>query len=102
MLHQGQLRFRAPLDDVKARHRRISFRFDVPQTNPPHVPGAIRVDGAGREWTVISDRARIHTQVMAQSLGAAIVDDCEASLDEIFLAHAARSSPVSHELRAVN
>ena len=89
MLHHGTLRFSAPLDVIKARHRRISLHFDQPQTKQPNVPGAIRVDGAGREWTVICDAARIHAGAMAQDLGATVVEDGMASLDEIFIAHAA-------------
>ena len=89
MLHQGTLKLCAPLDDIKAQHRRIVLRFTVPHADPPNVPGAIRVEGAGREWTVICDGSRIHVPAMAQSLGASIVDDCAASLDEIFVAHAA-------------
>jgi hypothetical protein len=88
MLHRGTLRFCAPLEDVRARHRRISLRFERPPSEPPHISGAIRVEGAGREWTVICDAARIHSASMAQHLGATVVDDSVASLDEIFVAHA--------------
>jgi ABC-2 type transport system ATP-binding protein len=102
MLHQGTLRFCAPLEDVRARHRRISLRFEMPQSTPPRVSGAIRVDGAGREWTVIADAARMCGPAMAQHLGAAIVEDREASLDEIFIAHAARSSAFNDGLHAVH
>ncbi|HJU43417.1 MAG TPA: ABC transporter ATP-binding protein [Vicinamibacterales bacterium] len=89
MLHQGRLRFCAPLDDIKARHRRISLRFDRPLAGAPAVSGAIRVDGGGREWTVICDDTKIHAASMARHLGATVVDDTAASLDEIFIAHAA-------------
>lgn len=88
MLHHGVLRFCAPLEDVKARHRRVALRFATPQVHPPAVPGAIRVDGAAREWTAICDAARIHIPSMAQSLPAAIVDDSQASLEDIFVAYA--------------
>ena len=88
MLHRGALRFCARLDDIKARHRRIALLFEQPQSAPPTVSGAIRVDGAGREWTVICDAGKIHPAAMAQHLGATVVDDTLASLDEIFVAHA--------------
>jgi ABC-2 type transport system ATP-binding protein len=88
MLHRGALRFCAPLEDIKARHRRIALRFEHPQPAPPNVSGAIRVDGAGREWTVICDAGKLHPAAMAQHLGATVVDDTAASLDEIFVAHA--------------
>jgi ABC-2 type transport system ATP-binding protein len=88
MLHGGMLRFCAPLAVVRERHRRICLRFARPQAQPPTVPGAIRVDGAGREWTVVCDGTRIHASAMAQHLDATLVDDSPASLDEIFVAHA--------------
>ena len=88
MLHKGTLKLCAPLEEIKARHRRVSLRFEVPRTEPPEVAGAIRVDGAGREWTVISDATRTYAPAVAQHLGAVIVEDAEASLDEIFVAHA--------------
>ena len=90
MLHQGTLRLCAPLHDVKARHRRIALRFDIPQAQAPVVDGAISVNGASREWTVICDAARIHGGALARHLGATVVDDSPASLDEIFVAHAVR------------
>ncbi len=103
MLHHGTLKLCAPLEDVKAQHRRIVLRFDVAHAAPPDVPGAIRVDGVGREWTVICDAARTHAPAMAQHLGASIVDDSAASLDEIFVAYAGASPATpSSRLRAVN
>jgi ABC-2 type transport system ATP-binding protein len=88
MLHHGTMRFCAPLDDIKARHRRIVLHFAQPRAEPPAVSGAIRVDGAGREWTVICDGDKVHAAAMAQHLGATLVEDAPASLDEIFVAHA--------------
>jgi ABC-2 type transport system ATP-binding protein len=93
MLHHGMLRFCAPLDDVKARHRRLSLHFERVLTTPPKVPAAIRVDGAGRDWTIICDATKLHAAFVAQHLGATLVEDTAASLDEIFIAHA-ESAPV--------
>jgi ABC-2 type transport system ATP-binding protein len=88
MLHDGTLKFCAPLDEIRTRHRRIVLLFERPQVEPPRVRGAMRVHGEGREWTVICDAARAHVPAMASGLGASIVEDCPASLDEIFFAHA--------------
>ena len=88
MLHRGVLRFCAPLEEVKIRHRRISLRFDMPQPQPPNVPGAIRIDGGAREWTVICDAARTYVPALADHLRAAIVDESAASVDDIFVAYA--------------
>ena len=97
MLHKGMLRLCAPLDDIKAQHRRLSLRFAASRAEPPNVPGAIRVDGAGREWTAICDAARIRESALAERLDAVVVDNSPASLDEIFMAHAAAT-----QLRAVS
>jgi ABC-2 type transport system ATP-binding protein len=90
MLHRGTLRFCAPLSEIQSRHRRLTLHFEQPQTAPPNVPGAIRVDGAGREWTVICDAERFHAAALAGHLGATLMEDAPASLDEIFVAHATR------------
>lgn len=89
MLHQGELVLCGRLDDVKAQHRRIMLRFETQQAEPPRIPGAWSVSGAGREWTVICDPARV------AHLGAAVVDDDAASLNEIFVAHAGVPLPAA-------
>jgi hypothetical protein len=40
----------------------------------------------------VCDATRVHAGAMAQHLGAVIVDDSPASLDEIFVAYAAGNS----------
>lgn len=103
MLHQGTLKLCAPLDEIKAQHRRILLRFMVAHAEPPNVPGALRVNGAGREWTVICDEARFDGSALARSLGASIVEDGPASLDEVFVAYAdALPTAPTPQLRAVN
>jgi ABC-2 type transport system ATP-binding protein len=102
MLHNGMLRLCAPMDEVKTRHRRLSLQFERPRTAPPRVRGAISVSGAGRAWTVIGDAAGIDRPALARE-GASIVDDCPASLDEIFVAHTdASTATAAGHLRAVN
>jgi ABC-type multidrug transport system ATPase subunit len=87
LLHRGSLRLCAPLEDIKARHHRLVLRFDAPQTSPPNLSGAIRVHGAGREWTVICDATSTHGHAMAHHAGARVVEDGPASLDEIFVGY---------------
>ncbi len=89
MLHQGKLVLCGRLEDIKAQHRRITLRFEAQQPVPPVLPGAIRVTGTGREWTVICNPARVVLSALISNLGANIVDEDDASLNEIFVAHAA-------------
>jgi ABC-2 type transport system ATP-binding protein len=98
MLHQGQLVLCGRLDDVKAQHRKITFRFDTPQGRPPVVPGILNITGTGREWSVVCDRP-LELSTVAMSLRAEVVDQGEASLNEIFVAragvHAIAPAPVA-------
>jgi ABC-2 type transport system ATP-binding protein len=87
MLHRGALRLCASIEDIRARHRRIVLRFDAPQATAPTVPSAIHVGGAGREWTILCDVGRTHGPSMAQHLGAIVVEDSQATLDEIFVGY---------------
>jgi len=82
MLHQGRLVLCGSLDQIKARHRRITIRFETQLSAPPRVPGALAVTGTGREWTVFCDS----TRVQLPDLGARIVNEDGASLNEIFVA----------------
>jgi ABC-2 type transport system ATP-binding protein len=94
MLHQGKLVLCGRLEEVKARHRKITFRFDTPQTRPPVVPGTLNVTGGGREWSVVCDRP-LELSTVAINLRAAVVDEGEASLNEIFVAHAGTHAEAS-------
>lgn len=102
MLHQGRLRLCEPLDDVKARHCRISLKFDLPQVEPPRVRDAICVKGADRAWTFVCDPGRIDRPGIARNFGARIVEECPASLDEIFVAHTRASPAASGQPRPIN
>jgi ABC-2 type transport system ATP-binding protein len=82
MLHQGKLVLCGPLDEIRAQHRRITIRFEAQQYEPPRVPGALAVTGTGREWTVFCNTKRIELP----HIGATVVRDDDASLNEIFVA----------------
>jgi ABC-2 type transport system ATP-binding protein len=90
MLHEGRLILCEPLEDVKARHRRLTLQFEQPQAEPPKLRGAVSVNGGGRSWTVVCDPARID---WSATNGAEVVDERAASLDELFVAYAQQPSP---------
>jgi ABC-2 type transport system ATP-binding protein len=89
MLHQGRLVLCGRLDEIKAAHRRITFRFEKPQSSPPAISGALRVAGAGREWSVICDKP---VQISQRT---EVIDEGEASLNEIFIARAGAPMPAA-------
>jgi ABC-2 type transport system ATP-binding protein len=96
MLHQGKIVLCGPLDQIRAQHRRLTIHFESPRSKPPIVPGALSVTGTGRECVVICDGARIDPVVMAANVGARILDDDHATLNEIFLAHAGEPLERAH------
>jgi ABC-2 type transport system ATP-binding protein len=92
MLHDGRIVLCGPLDEIKAQHRSLTLRFDLPQTRAPAVAGALSVNGAGREWRVICNGARDLLPAFAAHAGAQIVEEHAPSLNEIFVAHAQRTA----------
>jgi ABC-2 type transport system ATP-binding protein len=93
MLHRGKVVMCGPLDEIKAQHRRVTLRFESEQTKPPIIAGALSISGLGKEWTVICNGARGQLPAVAAGLGARIVEEHGASLNEIFIAHAGDASP---------
>jgi len=79
MLHQGKLVLCASLDEIKMQYRRILLHFDAPQMTVPAIPGALTVDGSGREWSVLCN------QPIKGNFLNHIVDDQPASLGDIFV-----------------
>jgi ABC-2 type transport system ATP-binding protein len=82
MLHQGSLVLCGPLDQIKSQHRRITIRFEAQQPAPPKIPGALAVTGTGREWTVFCNTQTVRLP----DIGVRVVNEDDASLNEIFVA----------------
>jgi len=92
MLHRGRIVMCGPLDEIKTRYRRVTLCFETAQAKPPVIDGALSVSGLGKEWTVICNGAHQQLPVVATGLGARIVEEHGASLNEIFIAHAGEAT----------
>jgi ABC-2 type transport system ATP-binding protein len=88
MIHQGRIVFDAPLDEIRATHRRLTLRFTDPLQRPPALAGALAWEGAGREWTAVCAGAPVGLRAAAEAAGGRVVDEHALRLDEIFLARA--------------
>lgn len=88
MMVNGRIVLNGRLDDIKSAHHRLLLRFDTPQSAAPNLPGALSVAGAGHEWTVVCNGTMPETLAAATKLGAALIAEEHASLDEIFVARA--------------
>jgi ABC-2 type transport system ATP-binding protein len=90
----GRIVLQGPLPEILESHRRLTVRFEAPPQGPPVIPGALAVRGGGLEWTVLCNGARTEVLAAADRLGARLVADEHASLDEIFLARVGRTATV--------
>src|SRR2546430_16104525 len=48
MIHAGRVVFAAPLDEIRATHRRLTLRFPEPRPAPPALAGGPAPGGARR------------------------------------------------------
>jgi ABC-2 type transport system ATP-binding protein len=87
MIKRGRIVLEGELDDIKEAHRRVTLLFDRPRSRPPHLAGAIAWSGGGSEWSALWQRGPGEgLPTAAERLGARVVDQGSASLDEIFVA----------------
>jgi ABC-2 type transport system ATP-binding protein len=91
MMSSGRIVLRGALTEILESHHRLTLRFDTPPPTPPVVSGALHVTGSGFEWTVLCNGARGQVVAAAQRLGARVVAEDPASLDEIFLARVGKT-----------
>jgi ABC-2 type transport system ATP-binding protein len=99
LVHQGTIALSAPLDEIKESHRCVTVRFAESQPQPPSVPGVLRWDGAGWEWTAVwrGGSGELHAAVAGLEDGARIVAERVASLNEIFVAHVGMAAAPAQE-----
>jgi len=101
MMANGRIVLEGRLDEVLEAHHQLTLRFAAPLASAPKLAGALYISGDGVEWTVLCNGSRSELETAAAKLGAQIVDESPASLDEIFLARVgeARSQArISEEL----
>jgi len=86
MMASGRVVLHGRLDEILESHFRLTLRFPAPPPAPPSLASFLHVSGSGLEWTALCNGARGELEAAAARLGARIVDETAASLDEIFLA----------------
>ena len=88
MIEGGKVLFCEELDEIKRSHRRVTLHFERVRTRPPPLAGALCWEGAGHEWTALylGTPQELHDE--AADVGARVVAETVASLDDIFVARA--------------
>ncbi len=85
-LHGGKLAWNGPLLEIKARYRTVTLHFPQPLAAAPRFDGALSWEGSGLEWTCLCEGGAEAGHQAAAQLGAAIVEEGEPSLEDIFVA----------------
>jgi ABC-2 type transport system ATP-binding protein len=91
MIHRGKVVLCSPIDDLKSGFHRLTLRWVQTQPRPPLIPGALRWEGSGQEWTAVCRGPLQSFEHAAVQLGAHVVEHRVPSLDEIFVAQVGRS-----------
>ena len=99
MMACGRVVLQGRLDEILESHFRLTLRFPTPPPTPPKLAGALLVTGSGLEWTVLCNGARGELEAAVVKLGARIVDETAACLDEIFLARVGRERSTGETLQ---
>lgn len=86
MIHKGKLVLAGTMDEVKDGHRLMTLHFEQAPGKRPDLPGALAIEGEGREWSCLVDGAADSVRAAAVKLGATIADEQTPSLEEIFVA----------------
>lgn len=89
MIVRGKVALRGAVDDLKARHHRLTLVFDEAQPTAPALEGALHLTGEGREWTAICDGEADRLREGIKSLGGRIAEESPATLEDIFVARVA-------------
>lgn len=98
MIHQGKVVLCAPMDELKARHRRYVVRFDEPAAAPPEIPGALGWEGSGRDWQVLADTQAGNFTEAAAAHKVQILRDEAPTLEDIFVARVRVKRPALAEV----
>lgn len=86
VIDRGQMVLSNRLDEVVASHQCLTLQFESALAQPPDLPGALSVKGAGREWTVVCNGQVDLLRESATQAGAVVVEERTPSLEEVFVA----------------
>jgi ABC-2 type transport system ATP-binding protein len=86
MLHRGQVRFCARLDDIKETYHRLTLRFETDLASAPQLVGTLTCEGRGQEWAALCNGQLGELEAAVIRLRARIIERHTPSLNEVFMA----------------
>lgn len=86
MIDHGRVVLHMPMDELREQHQRLVVRFSEPRDAFPDVPGALHVEGEGREWAVVCQGEAAIVRAALEHAGAEVLEQSTPSLDAVFVA----------------
>ncbi len=86
-LIRGRIVVQGAASDVLEQHRKLVVQFESTQPTFPSIDGATMIAGREREWTIVSLGSVREISRCLQKVGARIIHEQAATLEEIFLAY---------------
>jgi ABC-2 type transport system ATP-binding protein len=87
MIYNGKLLLNAPMEEIKGNHVRLVATFTNSPT-PNSLPGALTCNNFNGEWTILCNGQIDACKQAITEQGGTILEENEAGLEEIFIAHA--------------
>src|SRR5690606_5695346 len=87
MIYNGKLLLNAPMEEIKTRHLRLVVKFTTPPKENT-LPGTLTCNHFNGEWTILCNGQIDACKRAIAEQGGTILEENEADLEEIFIAHA--------------
>lgn len=100
MMVQGRVVLNGPLHEVLESHRRLVVRFPQSKDRLLAMPGALAIQGGPEEWTVIRNGGQEAFLNALHEVRGEVVEEGQATLEEIFHARASRHAVETTENHA--
>ena len=100
MIVDGKVVLADRLDVIKETHHRLLLRFKEPQPSAPVLAGALSIHGAKHEWTVVCNGDLDVLRRAIAHMNATVLEQATPTLEEIFVAHASRTTAGTDRERA--
>ncbi len=92
VMHEGRVALQGPLDEIRGMHRVSQVRVPRRLDFTPKIEGALSIAGDGRSWSVVHASSLEAFRDVVARLDADVTESRIATLEEIFVARAGRSS----------
>ncbi len=86
MIHEGKVVLEGTVEEVKARHRRVTVHLEQPLDTWPQVDAVLHAEGGGAEWALTVDGNRAALERFLTENGGRVVEEAVPSLEQLFLA----------------